>query len=218
MTLTAFDLNGVGKRLATFGTRQLIAFAAFWAQRLMPMYCRFSTLEGFGQPGEVQACLDVAWRGAIGDRASLSQLNECQSRLVNLSPELETRPILAYAAMECTAAAWDALAVFDEKGVDHAIASLGGYKKTIEHFLINRDHPGVLIATKQPDPLGLASDPIWRKEVDVLNALLLTLAAEPAPTAETIDRLKAEAENHTVAALVDSMVDLSQALIRSKRT
>ncbi len=29
--------------------------------------------------------------------------------------------------------------------------------------------------------------------VDVLNALLLTLAAEPAPTAETIDRLKAEA-------------------------
>jgi uncharacterized protein YjaG (DUF416 family) len=218
MTMTTFDLNGVRKRLATFGTRQLTAFAAFWAQRLMPIYRRFSTLEGFGRPGEVQACLDLAWLAAIGDRASLSQLNECQSRLVNLAPELEARPILAYAAMECTAAAWDALAIVDGKGVDHAIASLGGYKKTIEHFLINRDHQGVRIATKQPDPLGLATDPIWRKEVDVLNALLLRLAAEPAPTSETIDRLKAEAENHTVAALVDSMMDLSQAQSRSKRT
>jgi hypothetical protein len=218
MTMTSFDLNGVRKRLATFGTRPLIAFAAFWAQRLMPIYRRFSTLEGFGRPGEVQACLDLAWRAAIGDRASLSQLNECQSRLVNLAPELEARPILAYAAMECTAAAWDALAVVDGKGVDHAIAALGGYKKTIEHFLINRDHPGVLIATKQPDPLGLATDAIWRNEVEVLNTLLQTLAAEPAPTAETIDPLKAEAENHSVAALVDSMVDLSQALRRSRRT
>jgi len=216
--MTTFDLNDVGKRLATFGTRQLTAFAAFWAQRLMPMYRRFSTLEGIGRPDEVQACLDLAWLAASGDRASLSHLNEYQSRLVKLAPELEARPILAYAAMECTAAAWDALAVVDGKGVDHAIASLGGYKQTIEHFLINRDHRGVRLGTKQADQLGLATDRIWRKEVDVLNALLLTLAAEPAPTAETIDRLKAEAENHAVAALVDSMVDLSQALRRSKRT
>jgi len=218
MTMATFDLNGIRKRLAPFGTRQLIAFAAFWAQRLLPMYRRFSTLGGNGRPGEVQACLDLAWRAAVGDRASLSQLNACQSRLEALAPELEARPILAYAAMECTAAAWDALAVFDGQGVEHAIASIAGYKTTIEHFLKNRDHQGVRIATKQTDPLGLATDPIWRKEVEVLNALLLTLAAEPAPTTETIDRLKADAENHSVAALVDSMVDLSQALSRSKRT
>jgi hypothetical protein len=37
-------------------------------------------------------------------------------------------------------------------------------------------------------------------------------------SADTVDRLKAEAENYPVAALVDSMVDLSQALNRSKRT
>lgn len=73
----------------------------------------------------------------------------------------------------------------------------------------------MLIATKQPDPLGLATDPIWRKEVDVLNVLVLTLAAEPAPTAETVDRLKAEADNHAVAALVGSMEDLSRTLSRS---
>jgi len=218
MMMNAFDLNGVRKRLAIFGTLQLVAFAAFWAQRLMPMYRRFSTLEGIGRPDEVQACLDVAWLAATGDRASLSQLDESQSRLVNLAPELEARPILAYAAMECTAAAWDALAVVSGKGVDHAISSLGGYKKTINHFLINRDHQGILIATKQPDPLGLETDPIWHNEVEVLNALLLTLAAESAPTAETIDRLRAEAENDTVEALVDSMADLSEALSRSGRT
>ncbi len=216
MPMTTFDLNDVREYLATFKTRQLTAFAAFWAQRLMPMYRRFCTLEEVGGPGEVQACLDLAWLAANGDRAPLSRLNECQKRLVNLAPELEARPILAYAAMECTAATWDALAIVDSKGVDHAIASLRGYKQTIEHFLLNRDHQGVRIATKQPDPLGLAMDPIWRKEVDVLNALLLTLAAQPVPTGETIDRLKAEAENHTVAALVDSMVELSQALGRSK--
>jgi hypothetical protein len=71
------------------------------------------------------------------------------------------------------------------------------------------------MTTKRPDPLGLATDPIWRKEVDVLNVLLLTLAAEPAPTAETVGRLKAEADNHAVAALVGSMEDLSRTLSRS---
>lgn len=213
--MTTFDLNGVRKRLAPFGTRQLVAFAAFWAQRLMPMYRRFSTVAEIGRPDEVQECLDLAWLAAVGDQTSLSRLNESQRRLVNLAPELEAMPILAYAAMECAASAWDALAVADGKGIDHAIASVGAYKKTIEHFLTNRDHPGVLIATKEPDPLGLASDPIWRNEVEVLNALLLTLAAEPAPTAETIDHLKAEA--HAVAPLVDSMVDLSERLSRSRR-
>jgi uncharacterized protein YjaG (DUF416 family) len=214
MTLTTFDLNDARKHLVTLGTRQLVAFAAFWAQRLMPMYRSFSALERIGRPSEVQACLDLAWLAAKGQKEPLLRLHECQSMLMNLAPELEARPILAYAAMECTAAAWDALAVIDGKGVDHAIAALGGYKQTIEHFLINRDHRGVRIATKQADPLGLAADPIWRNEVDVLNGLLLTLAVEPGPTAETIDRLKAEAQNHTVAALVEAMEDLSQTLSR----
>lgn len=217
MTITTFDLNHVRERVTAFETRQLIAFAAFWAQRLMPMYRRFNTLDGFGRPDEVQGCLDLAWLAATGHRASLSQVNECQQTLVDLAPEIEARPIIAYAAMECTAATWDALSIVDGKDVDHAIASLAGYENTINHFLINRDHPGVRIATKQPDPLGLSTDPIWRTELDLLNALLMTLAVERTPSVETIDRLKAEAENHEVAALVDSMVDLSQALSRAKR-
>jgi uncharacterized protein YjaG (DUF416 family) len=212
--MKTFDLNDVSERLGTFEARQLIAFAAFWAQRLMPMYRRFRSLEGIGGSDQAQACLDLAWFAAMGDRVPLSRLNECQKTLVSLAPELEARPILAYAAMECMAAAWDALEVVDGEDVDHAIASLSGYKRTIEHFLINRDHQRARIATRQPDPLGLATDPVWRKEVDALNALLQILAAEPAPTAQTIDRLRAEAEDHKVAALVDSMVDLSQALSR----
>jgi uncharacterized protein YjaG (DUF416 family) len=215
MTITTFDLNHIRERLTGFETPQLIAFAAFWAQRLMPMYRRLNTLDGFGRPDEVQGCLDLGWLAATGHRAPLSQVNECRQRLVDLAPEIEARPILAYAAMECTAATWDALSIVDGKDVDHAIASLAGYVNVINHFLINRDHRGVRIATKQPDPLGLASDPIWRTELDLLTALLLTLAVEPSPRVETIDRLKAEAENHP--ALVDSMVDLSQALSRVKR-
>jgi uncharacterized protein YjaG (DUF416 family) len=215
MPPTIFDENDIRDHLATLGTRQLIAFAAFWAQRLMPLSRRFSAVQGIPQPDEVQACLDLAWLAATGDRSSLSRVNECQSKLENLAPDLEARPILAYAAMECTASAWDALAVSDGEGVEHAMTSFGGFKQTIEHFLINRDHQGVLIATKRPDPLGLASDPIWNAEADVLNTLLLTLAAEPAPTVVTVGRLKVEAEQH-MAGLVDAMEDLSRVLSRSK--
>jgi len=214
--IAAFDLEQVREALAAFETRQLIAFAAFWAQRLMPMYRRFHAIDGTGSPSELQTCLDLAWLAARGDRAPSSQLLDCKNRLVSLAPELEARPILAYAAMECTAAVWDALAVVDAEDVDHAITSLGGYKHAIEHFLINRDHHGALIATKQPDPLGLAADPIWRPELDALNALLQTLASDREPAAKTIDLIKAESEDHTVTGLVDSMTDLSRALSRSK--
>ena len=66
------------------------------------------------------------------------------------------------------------------------------------------------------DPLGLAADPIWRPELDALNALLLTLASDREPAVKTIDLIKAESEDHTVTGLVDSMTDLSRALSRSK--
>lgn len=179
----------------------------------MPLYRRFTVLEATYQSSDVQSCLDLAWSGASGNNVSSGQLERCKERLGELAPELEVRPILAYAAMECAASTWDALATLEDGTVDHAIDALGGYARTIEHFLINRDHQGVLVATKQPDPLGLGNDPIWSNDRDRLNRLTNALKAAPAPDTQTIRHLQIEAEDDTQG-LVDSMVELSVSLSR----
>src|SRR2546423_10272616 len=149
MPLTRFDRNQIRQQLAGFQTQQLVAVAAFWAQRLIPVYRRFSTLKGFGSVAEVQRCLDLAWLAASAEHiVRSSDVSRWEDRLLELAPEIDMSPVLAYGAMECASATREALEAATGNSIDHAMASVDSYSLVIRSYLLRRDHRGVLIATK----------------------------------------------------------------------
>lgn len=218
--MAPFDYAGMRQSLMTLGTDQLVAFAAFWAQRLVPMYERFSVAEGFGSVVEIQSHIDLAWLAATGQEvpAQSSDIARWEGRLLSLAPHLEARPILAFAAVQCVSATLEALLALHSDPADHALEAVDNYADVLRHFLLFRDHPGLLMVTRDPDPLNLGGDPIWGHEVEVLDEVIQTVASERAPSVETIVKLKSQAKDDAVSRLVENMFQLSVALSRGKAT
>jgi hypothetical protein len=212
--LDSFDYRASESALRAFDRRRRVVFAAFWAQRLIPAYAQLSQLEKFGSVNLLQEVLDLAWFGseAAEHRADFN-------RLLALAPELELRPILAYAAMHCVSATWSALATaYGDPSRPHwsdvssAIDAVSSYGEVLRYFLLHRDHPGVLIVSKDPDPLGLRKDRIWLTEVRTLNWLLARLGEVTELDAELTNEIRERAIDDDVRRITDAIVELSLAL------
>lgn len=209
MNVSIFDSPATRARLEALGTAERIAFAAFWAQRLWPVYQRLHVLDGFGQPDQVQECLDLAWAAARGDLVDAPTLEACKGRLPDLAPEIDLRPVLAYASMECVAAVWDTLEVIQDPTAELSAATCDAFGGVIEHYLMNRDHPYAVIASREPDPLGMQHDPISETNVVVWVRLLDELGAMPVGVPGRVDFMKRWAMDTNAQSFADALTTLS---------
>jgi hypothetical protein len=153
----------------------------------------------------------AAWAAAKGEAVDPAAQSSMQERLVELSPDIESPPVLAYAAMESVASTWDALNVIPAGSVDSAASACTGFSQGLYYFLMNRDHQGVRIASNEPDPLGLVEDPLWQRELAVLKDLLNRLA-DTAPSTDEIEAIRAAADNADAVRLARDIADLSERL------
>jgi hypothetical protein len=156
------------------GPRRL-AYSAFWAQALAPSYDRLSERVPVAEPAKVHAVLALVWAAVLEPTTSREVVAAAQRELEEVGPEIDAWPVLGYAGMEYIAASWDCLAMLHE---DSAASTRGAFKSVVEHYLINRHHRGVLVASKEPDPLGLLDDPIWEEPSQASGSLLNLLERE----------------------------------------
>jgi hypothetical protein len=209
--LAIFDVQARRLQLSACPPQARIAFAAFWAQRLLPAYGRLHSITGFGDPGRVQQCLNQAWSAAAGESPDEAAVAECQAELVELAPELEVYPALGYAGMECAAAVWDSLATISDPDADRAGSTEDAFVRVIEFLLTNRDGRRQVVATRAVDPLGFRSDPIWRVHSDVHDRVMATLTRTPPNRlAESVRDLQSAAADEDVTNLVDSLAALAR--------
>jgi hypothetical protein len=203
-----FGTDSVAARLGSLEAEQRIMFAAYWAQRLSLAYQRLCDLERFGDPEQVQRCLDLVWTRQLGDKIEELDVRQCQQQLVAMAPDLELRPVLAYAGMEYTAAVWDALTALSEPTPERAAATYDAVIRVVEHFLMNRDHPWAVVATRTPDPFGLRDGAIWEASVGSLEGVLAEITAEAPYSRDLVVSLKSKAIRDSIV-LANSMEQLS---------
>jgi hypothetical protein len=183
----------------------------------MPAYERLHALDGFGDPEAVQAGLDLVWSAARGEPHDETGWAASKARLLDLAPDLELRPLLAVAGMECLAATWDAMTVAEDGTPSKALASWDAYIGVIEDFLLNRDHPHALIASNEPDPFGLRHDPLWQECVALGERLFGALEESEPDLATKVQSLRTWATDADARSFVETLESLSDRIRRDAR-
>jgi uncharacterized protein YjaG (DUF416 family) len=204
-----FDTERASRELERLGRPERVAFAAFWAQRLFPMYLRFSQTGGHGSPARLQHCLDVAWDAAAGRVLGSSDLEACQHELIHLAPDIDAG-MLAYAAMEGAAAAWDCLETVRIGSASHAIRPAEAFGQVIEVYLVRREAATLAssdVDTNRPD--HSIDDELWRPHSEVLEYVLSALARSRGLDGPTLESVRSVATDSSVEVLVDLLAAAS---------
>jgi hypothetical protein len=210
--IETFDLEAIRAAVAEVDYRRRTAFAAYWARRLLPFYVRFVEKTSRGDRDVVAWSIEKVWSCAAGSQVNRDDVETAQATLVDLTPNIDEPPVLAFAAMECVATSWDALNVCITGSIESTATACTGFSQAVYTYLANRDHRGEIVTSPSRDPLGLERDPIWQQEVRTLNAVI---GAVQAPwSVEQINSLRAQAEAPENDWLVDEVVALSARLSR----
>lgn len=198
--VTSFDLGQASHAIRGFDARHLLAFGTFWAQRLWPMYELFVVAGGPGNPTRVQRCLDLAWSAAAGARPTPQDLDSCQHELQHLAPDIDSG-VLAYAAMESAASAWDCLDAIRQPSVRAAIRPAEAFAQVIEAYL-RHEHPESELAGNERETVRHDDDDIWIPHIEALRDLVLVLGSNREIDISTIDALRMRARDRAVDHLV----------------
>lgn len=156
-------------RRAALPTPARSAFDAYWAESLGPSYEHLALRASIPAPINVLGYLDILWATVSGASPASGAMARAQHQLQHLAPAIETWPVLGYAGMECVAAIYDALDAIEGNPTS---VPYRAFANAVSHYLMNRDHPGELLATKDVDPLGVRLDPIWDEPTTEWHAVM----------------------------------------------
>jgi hypothetical protein len=206
-----FDPAAIRPAVATFDYSRRVAFAAYWAERLLPMHQAFASASGDRNASFVRECVITAWDVARGMLRSPREIEDMQTTIVDVSPEIDRPPVLAAAAMEATSATWDCLDVVATGSDESATGAAMSASRVIGVLLMNRDHRGEVLFDDGSDALGLEGDELYLNEVAALNVVLDVLRSS-APFGEAVEHLQRQARVGDGGRLLREIVDLSRTL------
>jgi uncharacterized protein YjaG (DUF416 family) len=194
-------------RLRALSHRRRIAFAAFWAQRSVPTYLRLNQRSGFGDPRELQRCLDRAWLAVHGRSPNHSLVHASLHLLERLTPELETYPLLGYAGIQSASAVSNALELADRDDVELAIRAMLNFEDIVEYVVMRQHAP--LRSDAQRNTAR-------SNYMNTTKSLLATLADDRSSESELVELLRAGAVDQGAMALADELDQLAFMRIRAQ--
>jgi uncharacterized protein DUF416 len=211
MAVTRFDPDQLRYCLESFDLGHRVAFAAYWAERLLPFHEEYARVTGDANSPFVRSCVDAAWRAAIGELPDRRRVAAMQARILEVSPEVDYPPVLAAAAMEATSAAWDALEVIATGSSESAAGAAISVRRALEVFLTNRDHRGDIQFEDMADTWHIDQDELFLTEVETLGSVLNVLEAK-APIRAKVEKLRQQARATDGSHLLGAITGLSRRL------
>jgi uncharacterized protein YjaG (DUF416 family) len=167
----------VSEELARLPQRHRAAFAASGAERLLPLYERFSQKARWGDPERLRQGLDLAWKMVAGETVSEVLLKKHADQVEEVVPDSEDfGSLLGSAAQDAAVTVIYALKSLYEKDPEMAGHVVNLLHETVEWIVTDRiesvggNGGADLDARIDKDPLMKAEQERERKELEQLQS------------------------------------------------